>query len=886
MDIVFGLWADKGAYPDHGGSQRGALGQPVVGPAGFVDILETALGTGGPRVSEVVRIASFQAYLEKLDGEYFWSGSFAADPWASTRMLLTWRDELVGFGWSDTGNWLAPRLAQLAVASRAAGNMEPGLHDRINTLINALDRITLSPITSIRFIDPIAVLPVAISRLITSLRAKGCAIEEIGMIAKASEQCALGQLQRWMLGATPLAGECDGTITLASSSSEPLAAEVVGQWFAKNKAPVALIAQGGNSDLLDHGLALSGQPRAGRSKASAHRGSLQILLLAFKGIWAPFDAHALMELLTFPNSPVPPRVARYLASALESAPGKGSQQWNDAWADITEGELVRAEANGKDGSDHQEQLAAWKEWAEPVLADPIAGIELAQALAICDRVTKWAMRQYATGQDRLHLSVVSLAEQVRTALAALNYTKIPRLLVERIIDQALDFGEGNPHASAEESVWRSVAHPGAIWGSVPTVVWWNFAATQDAGMRPVWTTSERNELKARGCAADDLDRHARAVSAAWERAVANAQERIIFVSSGLDCDADERCHALAHRLKPAFDLLADRVRLEDALTTEFLSVGGCSLDRSSFDWKALPSQRMHWDAPAPFLVNIADVKQSATSLEALFGCQLQWALRHVARLRPGRVRSIPDANQLLGNLAHAIAHEVFQPGPPPTPDQASAATIDCLDRYIDEIAAPLRQPELAEELGQARLKLPQAMASLAQCLVENELVVDAMELQVSGEFEDILSMRGAVDLVARDKNGGAVIIDLKWTRSDRSRVNELKTGSAVQLASYGAMVAGNAPYRAGYYLLNQRQFAILRGSGLIGREVEAARTFPETFDAILSDWKAWRDPSIQNRILATGVEGAVDLAPAELQINREVKCEWCDYQTLCRVREA
>jgi hypothetical protein len=240
----------------------------------------------------------------------------------------------------------------------------------------------------------------------------------------------------------------------------------------------------------------------------------------------------------------------------------------------------------------------------------------------------------------------------------------------------------------------------------------------------------------------------------------------------------------------------------------------------------------------------------------------------------------------LGNLAHAIAHEVFQPGPPPTPDQASAATIDCLDRYIDEIAAPLRQPELAEELGQARLKLPQAMASLAQCLVENELVVDAMELQVSGEFEDILSMRGAVDLIARDKNGGAVIIDLKWTRSDRSRVNELKTGSAVQLASYGAMVAGNAPYRAGYYLLNQRQFAILRGSGLIGREVEAARTFPETFDAILSDWKAWRDPSIQNRILATGVECAVDLAPAELQINREVKCEWCDYQTLCRVREA
>ncbi len=366
----------------------------------------------------------------------------------------------------------------------------------------------------------------------------------------------------------------------------------------------------------------------------------------------------------------------------------------------------------------------------------------------------------------------------------------------------------------------------------------------------------------------------------------NAQERIIFVSSGLDCDADERCHALAHRLKPSFDRIADRVRLEDALATEHLSIGGCKLNRTSLDRKALPSQRTDWTAPAPFLVNIADVKQSATSLEALFGCQLQWALRHVARLRPGRVRSIPDANQLLGNLAHAIAHEVFQPGAPPSPDDAAAATREFLDRYIDEIAAPLRQPEMAEELGAARSKLPLAMASLAQCLVENELTVEAMELQVSGEFENILSMRGAVDLVARDKNGGAVIIDLKWTRSDRTRVNELQSGTAVQLASYGAMVAGKAPYRAGYYLLNQRQFATLRGSGLIGREVEGARTFAETFDAILGDWKAWRDPSIRHRILATGVEGAAELAPAELRINREVKCEWCDYQTLCRVREA
>src|SRR3546814_19827121 len=75
-----------------------------------------------------------------------------------------------------------------------------------------------------------------------------------------------------------------------------------------------------------------------------------------------------------------------------------------------------------------------------------------------------------------------------------------------------------------------------------------------------------------------------------------------------------------------------------------------------------------------------------------------WALRHVARLRPGRVRSIPDANQLLGNLAHAIAREVFLPGTPPDPQAAGELTRMILEERIDQLAAPLRPPEFAEEL--------------------------------------------------------------------------------------------------------------------------------------------------------------------------------------------
>jgi hypothetical protein len=52
MDIVFGLWADGGASPDHGGDGAGAVGAPVVGPNGIADILEMHYGLSAPAALE------------------------------------------------------------------------------------------------------------------------------------------------------------------------------------------------------------------------------------------------------------------------------------------------------------------------------------------------------------------------------------------------------------------------------------------------------------------------------------------------------------------------------------------------------------------------------------------------------------------------------------------------------------------------------------------------------------------------------------------------------------------------------------------------------------------------------------------------------------------
>ena len=98
------------------------------------------------------------------------------------------------------------------------------------------------------------------------------------------------------------------------------------------------------------------------------------------------------------------------------------------------------------------------------------------------------------------------------------------------------------------------------------------------------------------------------------------------------------------------------------------------------------------------------------------------------------------------------------------------------------------------------------------------------------------------------------------------------------------MTAGDEPYRAGYFLLNQRQFATLVEGGLIGRAVEGARGFPATWAAVREGWRKLADRAEAGQLIACGVEGHEEHLPADLPIVLEANCRWCDYQTLCRVR--
>ena len=465
MDIVFGLWADGGAFPDHGGDGAGAVGAPVVGPNGLLDILETRYGLSAPPSALIVRIAAWQAALEAADDRpRFWSKSLEVDAWSTARTLLTWRDRLISAGWRSEHAWSGKRLADLAAAEKAASELPDGLADRLVRVSAALDHSITQVVRRVRLMTARALHASEWNRLFDRLEKFGVVIEEIGVVPSAPAETALGRLQRWIVDGGALSGPRDGSVTFATSASSTLGAELVGQWFAVAPAgsTAVLIAQNGDTQLLDHGLLGAGQPRAGRSRRSPHRGSLQLLLLAFKIAWLPFDAHALMELLLFARSPIAPRSASRLAAALEEAPGRGGKSWRAAWIAI-EAQEMAGTISKQDRAKVAARLDRWRGWVEPAGADPVVGMPAIEAVAICDRTISWAAARHALHDERLYMATATLASDVRRALVALGRSHYPRNLIERVIDQALDEGHDNPAVYAEAATWRCVPHPGGVW---------------------------------------------------------------------------------------------------------------------------------------------------------------------------------------------------------------------------------------------------------------------------------------------------------------------------------------------------------------------------------------------------------------------------------------
>jgi hypothetical protein len=155
MHVIFGM--DLDAF--QGPSANHRFNAPVVGPSGFLDLLETHLGLSAPLQSKAHRTAVYLACLQRFRSGRFYENSLAADAVGTAERLLAWRDEWCMGGWQGQSSD-EPRIRDLAcIEAAVCGELPSGEPERLLAVLNAMQGCAHLPISSVTLVDDVKLLP-------------------------------------------------------------------------------------------------------------------------------------------------------------------------------------------------------------------------------------------------------------------------------------------------------------------------------------------------------------------------------------------------------------------------------------------------------------------------------------------------------------------------------------------------------------------------------------------------------------------------------------------------------------------------------------------------------------------------------------------------------
>ena len=737
-------------------------------------------------------------------------------------------------------------------------------------------------------------MPPVWRRLIATLKDCGVTIAAANTEARAAKESDLAALHRFVAGSASESLRGDGSVAQFEADTTLMAAEALAEWLAAGSEDelggTVVVCPEGDSALLDLVLQARGLPALGLSAPSPFRGALQVLSLAFACAFAPFDARALLNLLMLPRPPIGRRAAGRLIRALVSEPGIGGPRWTEAWSnierDLSERFADRPPAEAK--AEVEKRLARWSEWTRAAEYDRNAGMTAETARAIAARVAGRALQTDAGVGDSLLMALAGAASSLGAAIGALGQIRLPALLIERMISQVLADGSANPDHIATAGGLRGVRDPGAVWGEVSRVIWWGFTGPGERVPVSPWSEAEREALAAAGCVIETPEAITSRQTYRATLPLRCAGAQILFVRAAMAGAEETVSHPLAHLLHPLLHPAGEKIRLraEALLGRETTYFARRAIRREPAALLSLPAPRAQWMLPAPAVARLATRKESASSFERMTACQFRWLVQDVLRLSRGRFAEIPNADQLIGSLAHALAERAFPPGPV-APDADIRATIEAaFEALVLEIAAPLLQPENAGELAAAREKAPAALSHLADFLRRRGIEVVGTEQTRDASFGAGFAVTGRIDLMVRDPRQGLGVIDLKWSHSARRRREELEQGRALQLATYGAIAEPGRSVPGAYYLLRQRRLIGPSGAFVAEEMADAPRELAQTWSDLLADWELWRKLAENGTALALGLPEALERLPENLAIAPgEDPCRYCELTSLCRVGE-
>jgi RecB family exonuclease len=885
-------------------------GFECVGPFGLARRLGRLLGVATDAAPGPDRLAAWARRLDAHDdGRRSYSESRRNDPWGVASHLLRLRDGLRLLGWTGGSPGGSARLADLAALESLAPELPPG-HPEVLAALAAELRAFSFPLPlriRIRIAAPRATFAPLLLSLLDALSRTGAEVADEPVVPAAPADGDLGRLQRALLDpAAPAAAlEGDGTFQLLEADTPVEAAELLASELRARDLSRATVVAAAEPEVLDAALARQGLPTIGAGVRTALRPALQVLPLRLALAFRPKDPLRAAELLLLPGAPLPGFVRRRLLAALREMPGLGGPAWLEAVDEAAASAAALARADGLDpggaeerGREVRDAVDAWfggEAWP------PAEGIPPAAAASLCEHVRGWAGAR-ASGAEKdgraedaeiWRQGAAAAATLARMLLARPPGERIPQTALMQLHDLAVGDGAERAPFVGEAGRPAVARDPADVLPGAADVVWWGFVDGAASGAAPEpWTAAERAALEAAGARLPPEGAVRGAEATGWRRAVLLAAERAVLV----------RWRLAGTEPTPPHPLL-DELRTRSAPGT----LARCIVS-SERVLRGLPSP---WTpalaelppaspiAPRPAFEATVSVAAagalSATALESLLGCPLQWALKHLASLEPGRTEDIPDGPRLVGSFAHRVLQDMLLGAgrldvARASADDAAAWAARTFDARVEAEAAPLVRPGREVELAAARTLVEGAAAALVRHLQRGGWRPVEAERPVEGTLFGH-PFRGSVDLVVA-KDGREGLLDLKRSGTSYRR-EELEQGRALQLGVYAALLRhGGGPYPpTGYLILDDGQLLTGDAGAFPGGTAVAGPSTHETLNAAaeaIAFWSSILDggliPSRREGIPWQEALAAAGLSAPDEKRLHPPPCRFCSYGTLCTAR--
>jgi ATP-dependent helicase/nuclease subunit B len=928
---LVGLLFSGATLTEHDDLPAGAaqLGHPVWGSAQLLADLELRLGLPQARSAQPVRVQQWSrrmAELETARPGRFYARSHALDSIGTAETILAWRDELVIAGWN--GDSIPGGGERLETLRELGAGLEllPGTPDRLRRVEGELV-VSHTPIfDALLLAEPRTLWSGRWQRVFALIEGLGTSIRTVNATFETTPcDTDLGRLQALLRGDAVESPQVrgDGSLVLLRAETSWELADATAALLRAWEERSAAILRGGEVRALDFALVTHGLASQGLDATSAWRPALQVLPLALELAFEPRDPYRVLELLSLPVGPFEGLVGGKLASAIAEAPGIGGPAWREAKEqieEVTHAKVLRdAESSGVTpdvaGRLADERVAARLEtiatWFEQPGLDASKPAPVAALLAVAARVRKWLQERVAAVQKSsldapanaklaaradILATAFARAQEFHTALAHESRSELDLVDVRLLLEQV---SSGHTLVLATEGAGRidPIDSPAGLRRARDVVVWWHCVGGTEwrPSVRP-WRRAELSALRDAGVALPDSAERLVAEGGSWHQAIHAARNRLVLAmprwAIGEALEPHPVWHEIVARLGATkADLARITIDARDLVAGRGESILHLAhpvvRDLGSL---ALPPARTEWHLDPTHLG--ASVRYSATSLDALVGCPLQWALKYPASLHPGALDSVASGPLLFGKLGHRLVEDLHRTGGLMNAAALGNVIAASLDRLLREEGAVLLRPGMTFELAQLREQLGRAIASLSELIADSKLTVVDVEVVVEAPWRAGV-LGGRLDLLLRDETGRDVVIDLKWGAKHYREL--LEGGRATQLAVYAAarkrLTRASEMPAAAYFSLGRGHLLATAG-GPFG---QAARLegppLADTWARLELTADRVERTLLTGRVPVTGLRQstpmnqAMGLDPGEvdrhLAIANGAACKYCKYGALC-----